>query len=158
MSHYDHQAAAEALRGALIAKGTSVTWPPRSPDLTPPASYQWGHMKERTYKREPRNLPELKAAVTECVRAVTARECRRVLAEVRRRVEICLARNGRHFDQLLWFPGRCSNGDDKRWISISNVHGLILAPNNVCAIINTGAGSERNVSVFSETPCIWRAG
>ena len=107
MSHYDHQAAAEALRGALIAKGTSVTWPPRSPDLTPSAFYQWGHMKERTYKREPRNRTELKAAVTECVRVVTARECRRVLAEVRRRVEICLARNVRHSDQMLWFPGRC---------------------------------------------------
>ena len=58
-------------RGAFIAKGTSVAWPPRSPDLTPPAFYLWGHVKERTYKREPRNLPELKAAVKECVRAVT---------------------------------------------------------------------------------------
>ena len=94
MSHCDHQAAAEALREAFIAKGTSVTWPPRSPNLAPPAFYLWGHVKEKTYKREPRNLPKLKAAVTECVRAVTARECRRVLAELRRRVEICLARNG----------------------------------------------------------------
>ena len=116
MSHCDHQAVAEALRGAFIAKGTSVTWPPRYPDLTPPAFYLWGHVKEKTYKLEPRKLPELKAAITECVRAVTARECRRVLAEVRRRVEICLARNGRHSVQLLWFPGRGSNGDDKRWI------------------------------------------
>ena len=73
-------------------------------------------MKEGTYKREPRNLSELKAAVTKCVGAVTARECRRVLAEVRRRVEICLAINGRHSDKLRWFPGRGSNGDDKRWI------------------------------------------
>ena len=75
-----------------------------------------GSVKERTYNREPRNLPELKAVVTECVRAVTAPERRRVLAEVRRRVEICLARNGRHSDQLLWFPEKCSNGDDKRCI------------------------------------------
>ena len=76
-------------------------WSQRSPDLTPPAFYLRGHVKEKTYKREPRNLPELKAAVTEYVRAVTARECRRVLAEVRRRVKICLARNGRHSDHLL---------------------------------------------------------
>ena len=74
MSPCDHQAAAEALRGAFIAKGTSVTWPPRSPDFTPPAFYLWGHVKERTHKREPQNLSKLKAAVTECVRAVTARE------------------------------------------------------------------------------------
>ena len=139
----------------FIARSTSATWSPRSPDLTPPAFYLWGHVKEGTYKREPRDLPELKTAVTEYVRAVTARECRRVLARVQRRVEICLARNGRHSDQLLWFPGRGSNGDDKRWVWISNVHWLILAPNNVCAVINTRAGSERNVSVLSETPCIF---
>ena len=84
MSHCDHQAAAEALRGTFIAKGTSVTWPLSSPDLTPTAIYQCGLMKERTYKREPQTLPELKAVVTECVRAATDRECRRVLAKVRR--------------------------------------------------------------------------
>ena len=75
-----------------------------------------GHVKEGTYKREPRDLPELKTTVTECVRAVTAQGCRRVLVEVRRRVKICMARNGRHSDYLLPFPGRGSNGDDKRWI------------------------------------------
>ena len=80
-------------------------------------------------------------------------ECRRVLAEVRRRVKFCLARNGRHSDHLPQFPGRGVNGDDKRWIWISNDHGSILAPNDVCDVINTRAGSERNVSVFSETPC-----
>ena len=105
ISHCDHQAAAEALRGAFIAKGTSVTWPPRSTNLTPPAFYLWSHVKEKTYKREPRNLTKLKAAVTECGRAVTARECRRVLAELRRRVEICLARNGDILINCLSFQG-----------------------------------------------------
>ena len=76
-------------------------------------------MKERTYKREPRNLPELRAVVTECVRAATARECRRVIAEVLRRVEIEIESTGQkwgHSDQLSQFPGRGSNGDDKRWM------------------------------------------
>ena len=98
------------------APHSSVTWSPRSPYLTPPAFLLWGHVKEGTCKREPRNLPELKTTVTERVRAVTAQGCRRVLVEVRRRVEICLAKNGIHSDYLLQFPGRGSNGDDKRWI------------------------------------------
>ena len=85
----------------VIARGTSFTWPPRSPDLTPPDFYLWGRVKEVAYKREPRTIPELKAAVTACVRAVTTEECRRVLEEVRRRAEICLARNGGHFEHLL---------------------------------------------------------
>ena len=115
-SHCDHQMAAERFGERFIARSTSVTWSPRSPYLTPPVFLLWGHVKEGTYKREPRDLPELKTTVTECVRAVTAEGCRRVLIEVRRRVEICLARNGRHSDYLLQFPGRGSNGDDKRWI------------------------------------------
>ena len=40
---------------------------------------------------------------------------------------------------------------------ISNDHGAILAPNNVCAVKNTRIGDERNVSVFSETPCMYRS-
>ena len=115
-SHCDHQATAKRLGERFIARGTSVMWSPRSPDLTPPAFRLWVHVKEGTYKREPRDLPELKTTVTECVRAVAARGCRRVFVEVRRRVEICLARNGRHCDHLLQFPGRGSNGDDKRWV------------------------------------------
>ena len=74
--HCDHQVAAEAVREGFIARGTSVTWPPRSLDLTPPAFHLWGHVKEGTYKCEPRDLPELKTTVTECVRVVTARRCR----------------------------------------------------------------------------------
>ena len=151
--HCDHQAAAKRFGERFIAMGTSVTWPPRSPDLTPPAFRLWVHLKEGTYKREPWDLPELKTSVTECVRAVTARGCRTVIVEVRRNVEICLARNGRQSDHLLLFTGRGSNGDDKPWTRISNDHGSILAPNNVSGVTNTRAGSERNVSVFSETPC-----
>ena len=97
----------------VIARGTSFTWPPRSPDLTPPDFYLWGRVKEVAYKREPRTIPELKAAVTACVRAVTTEECRRVLEEVRRRAEICLARNGGHFEHLLKLPGHGSNGDER---------------------------------------------
>ena len=108
ISHCDHQMAAKRFGEWFIARGTSVTWSPRSPYLTPPVFLLWGHVKEGTYKREPRDFPKLKTTVTECVRAVTAQGCRRVLVEVRRRVEICLARNGRHSDYLLQFPGRGS--------------------------------------------------
>ena len=115
-SHCDNQMSVKRFGERFIARGTSVTWSPRSPYLTPPVFLLWGHVKEGTCKREPRNLPESKTTVTECVRAVTAQGCRRVLVEVRRRVEICLAKNGRHSDYLLQFPGRGSNGDDERWI------------------------------------------
>ena len=91
----------ERFGGRLISRGTPTRWPPRSPDLTPADFYLWGHVKERAYKSEPRDIPELKAAVRACVRAVTPQECRRVLEAVRRRAELCLARNGGHFEHLL---------------------------------------------------------
>ena len=67
MSHRDHQAAAKRLGERFIARGTSVMWSPRSPDLTPPAFRLWDQVKEGTYKHEPRDLPEIKTTVTECV-------------------------------------------------------------------------------------------
>ena len=84
-----------------MSRGTLTRWQLRSPDLTPADLYLWGLVKERAYKSEPRDIPELKAAVRTCVRAVTPQERRRVLEAVRRRAERCLARSGGHFEHLL---------------------------------------------------------
>ena len=43
------------------------------PELYPTSFLPMGSCEKRTYKREPQNLPDLKAAVRKCVRAVTAR-------------------------------------------------------------------------------------
>ena len=85
----------------ILAKGTPVAWPARSPDLTPPDFFLWGHLKSRVYQTGPRSIPELKAAVRKCVKAITPQQCQDVLAHVRRRAEICLARNGAHFEHVL---------------------------------------------------------
>ena len=51
--HCDHQAAAKRFGERFIAIGNSVTWPPRSPNLTPPGFCLWSHVKKGSYKREP---------------------------------------------------------------------------------------------------------
>lgn len=38
---------------------TNLSWPARSPDLTPLDYFLWGHIKEIVYKRKPGNLYEL---------------------------------------------------------------------------------------------------
>ena len=153
-SHCDHQMAAKR-----FGSGSSPEAPPsrghRGLRTLPHQFSSYGSCEGRDLQAWTPRPPRVETTVTECVRAVTAQGCRRVLVEVRRRVEICLAKNGIHSDYLLQFPERGSNGDDKRWIWISNDHGSNLAPNAVCGVINTRAGSERNVSVFSETPCMY---
>ena len=69
---------------------------PHTPDF-----YLWGNVKDKAFKKGPKSIPELKSDVTKVVRAVTTHECQRVTTEVRRRIEIWVARNGGHFEHVL---------------------------------------------------------
>jgi hypothetical protein len=75
----------------VISKGL---WPPRSPDLTPPDYFLWGHLKAQVYANKPRTIEALKANISEAIQEVTPD----VLA---RRVQCCLDANGGHFQHLL---------------------------------------------------------
>ena len=100
-SHCDPRVAPGVLRGAAALPrhphqmATEVSGP-RAGGFPPLGSFQG-----KAYKNEPRDIPELKAAVRACVRAVSPQEYRRVLEATRRRAERCLARSGGHFEHLL---------------------------------------------------------
>ena len=49
----------------IISQGT---WPPRSPDLTPPDFYLWGHLKARVYRNNPRTIEDLKNVISNDIR------------------------------------------------------------------------------------------
>ena len=42
--------------------------PPRSPDLTPPDFYLWGHLKGRVYRNNPLTIEDLKTVICDDVR------------------------------------------------------------------------------------------
>ena len=82
----------------VISKGL---WPPRSPDLTPPAYFLWGYLKGRVYQNKPRTTDILKANITEEIETVTADVLARTFQNMARRIQSCLDANGGHFQHTF---------------------------------------------------------
>lgn len=76
-------------------------WPPRSPDLTPLDFYLWGDMKKKVYKREPNDLNDLKKYIEEEINKVSVSTLHKVFENMDKRIELCIANNGQHFQHLL---------------------------------------------------------
>ena len=53
----------ECMGGRVISKGATISWPPQSPDLTPPDFFLRGHIKQMVCRDNPSTLTELKAAI-----------------------------------------------------------------------------------------------
>ena len=96
---------AEVLPGGangLISRFADMPFPPRSPDLTPLDSFLWGFVKERCFRDPvPTTIDELKANVERVTDSVTENTLRAVVANNRRRLELCLERQGEHLEHII---------------------------------------------------------
>ena len=88
----------EVMEDRVISKGAAVSWPPQSPDLTPPDFFLWGHIKSQVYKSSPKDKTELKEAIRSAINAISKETCVRVVGETNRRLILCAARNGGHVE------------------------------------------------------------
>jgi hypothetical protein len=84
--------------GRLISKRF---WPSRSPDLSPPDFFLWGHLKDTVYSYHPHTLQDLQANIQRIVDRTSTGTLQNVFANMIRRVHLCEERNGGHFRQLL---------------------------------------------------------
>ena len=59
----------------VVSKGCDMTWPPRSPDLTPPDYFLWGylHVKLKIRERRPTTLKDLKRCILEEIEALNGK-------------------------------------------------------------------------------------
>lgn len=85
----------------IISRRTEHPWPARSPDLTAPDFYLWGKIKGSVYKNNPKTIEDLKTAISLEINAIDTNELERVMRNVMKRVKICKAEGGRHFQHLL---------------------------------------------------------
>ena len=69
--------------------------------LNPPDFYMWGYLKDRVYGNNPQTNPDLKAAITAAIRAIPREECRRVIENFVRRIQMCLQRRGAHLEHIF---------------------------------------------------------
>jgi len=71
-----------------IGRSGPISWPPRSPDLTPPDFFLWGFIKDKVYSRDSKSLEELtdcvKVSFTEVPVTMCERVCRSVGARFQR--------------------------------------------------------------------------
>lgn len=89
--------------GRWIGRGGPVAWPPRSPDLTPPDFFLWGHLKSLVYQTPVDSDEELLARILAACDEIrdTPGIFEGVRASFLRRCNLCLLHQGQHFEQYL---------------------------------------------------------
>jgi hypothetical protein len=82
----------------VISRGL---WPPRSPDLTPPDFFLWGHLKGLAYMNKPRTLDELRENIRREIQVLTPEVLAATFRNTQRRVQLCIDAQRGHFQHLL---------------------------------------------------------
>ncbi len=78
-----------------------ISWPVRSPDLTPPDFFLWGYVKDNIFKPNPTTIAELKTLIKEAVEEITPAMLKKVFINKRKQVAGCIVVGGGHFEHLL---------------------------------------------------------
>lgn len=81
-----------------IGRAAPISWPPRSPDLTPLDFFFWGYIKNIVYAEKIRDLDHLRERISSAILTVTPDMIGRTWQEVDYRLDICRATNGAHIE------------------------------------------------------------
>lgn len=89
-----------------IGRGGPVSWPARSPDLTPLDFFVWGYMKNLIYVENPQEIQseqDLRNRIEEAAARIRAQQnlLHRLHVSWVRRAELCVETGGGHFEHLL---------------------------------------------------------
>lgn len=76
-------------------------WPSRSPDLTPLDFFLFPYLKNTIYRNQIQNLQQLRNAIEEAIANIGPEMLTNVFNNLSRRVQCCLAVEGRHFEHIL---------------------------------------------------------
>ena len=60
----------EIFGSRVISKNASVAWPPRSPDLSVPDFFLWGHVKSSVYRRPVATTAQLRRRMKKVIRGI----------------------------------------------------------------------------------------
>ena len=84
-----------------IGRGGPVNWPARSPDLTSMDFYLWGYVKSKVYHTPATTIKDMKERIREALRSITPVTLFQGGQNFLSRIEACINKNGRHFEQFL---------------------------------------------------------
>lgn len=91
-----------AFPGRVISRFGDVTWPSRSPDLTIPDFFLWGHLKSRVYINKPRTIQDLKEAIQEEINGVSREILVNSVRGFKERLQQCVQAEGGHLKDVIF--------------------------------------------------------
>ena len=77
----------------------NITWPPRSPDLTPLDFYLWGHIKSLVYVKNYENLTDLKNSISAAFQEVTQETVSASIKNLEKRLKLVVQNGGAHIEK-----------------------------------------------------------
>ena len=84
-----------------IGRAGPVSWPPRSPDLTPCDFFLWGYIKDRVFQTLPNTIAELKTKIRAAIQSITEDTLMKVVKNTEFRLQMLVRHQGGHFENLL---------------------------------------------------------
>jgi hypothetical protein len=82
----------------LISRFGDFNWPARSPDLSSPVLFLWGHLKNRVFQARPHSIRDLKNWIRQEIEEVNQNPVflQRVMNNFRQRLQETVRRRGEH--------------------------------------------------------------
>jgi hypothetical protein len=91
----------EKFEDRWIGRGGTISWAPRSPDMTPLDFFLWGHIKNNIYKTSIGDLDDLKCKITQEIRMIKQETLHNVFLEVKKRLNFCISVQGDTFEKFF---------------------------------------------------------
>lgn len=84
-----------------IGKGSIVSWPARSPDLTCLDFYLWGRLKDLVYQTRPTTRDDMKQRIRNAINSISTAEIEAAVMSTRERLHLCVDNDGKQFEHLI---------------------------------------------------------
>lgn len=92
----------EQFSGRLVSRWGDVSWPPRSPDLTPLDFFLWGYLKSKVYESNPKSVIDLKKNITAEIRAISPAIISKTFDNMKKRMKECIVQNGNFLFDVIF--------------------------------------------------------
>jgi len=84
-----------------IGRGGPISWPPRSPDLTPCDFFLWGHIKSKIYSTPIDSIEDLKIRIRAEINSINQETLQKVWENMKLRLNYIKQQNGGHIENIL---------------------------------------------------------
>ena len=89
------------IKHRIIGRGGTISWPPRSPDLTPPHFFLCGVLKDAVYAHKPRTVQHLQRHIEDEIGLLNGELIKKVCQSVPSRLQKCVEKSGAQ-TELFW--------------------------------------------------------